>query len=793
MDTWCCPTPPYTESITNFYPPTHSYDNFQQDYTYRNNKNVIKSSLIYRDCGPNTSNRINRFYSLVSQHLDSIYLAPYHPSHFSRVNQNKARRVKKPIILSSYLERELINSLALVHQSDELIVIAKPTGALNSGISLFTIENGTQSTENNDLNDILQPYGYDGFHMQVKFASNGKIWTCRHNSKIYVKELTANATFKRKFRDLDILELKCDNKNTNKSMVYARNFYGFIALSIDLHSLAPKVIISNKYANKKIYNISVSPYESGTAILLNKNAFTIHSFSTDREMDFDLSSNNLNCDIQTITYGSSANIILMGSHNLYIQDIRTKKLTQPIIDNGIKAHISTNSRWSFRRIKNKPLYKDKRYFSADSCAYSNYYRANDNLFWGAITAIASHPIHANIVAFVYGVSDCIYIFDLNMPTRPLYELPITNSVHIGSRCRHIEWIEASGYFKWLLVPFNWRDDAINVFHFDSNITIAHPKHLVVYPQVDVLEESKRFPNYSGLFETNSDISMPTISTESNLLNVIFHGYSGITFAKIDNHMHSLMSSTSGRLIDIAYDGHVLDNYIKEHPEKKTGKWVGTIEERVGNLELQKNKVISIPDDEFLDGLCDLKVKSLVDYNKRIDIPSNFKFDSTLTSTEFTIGVSNYKINDFSDNAIKQHYNNLPVYDGYKYFQLDRVKYLSNYSWKRLEKVERLNQKCPYAELYNSYYQNVKQTKLPNINIDESNFEDDLQAFSCNVSETMGKIAVTQPIDVVMCTNIEDIMALADGINVENVDKPSKSASDVLDIDIIAKITNLGFN
>ncbi|GFE54732.1 hypothetical protein BaOVIS_021360 [Babesia ovis] len=258
------------------------------------------------------------------------------------------------------------------------------------------------------------------------------------------------------WRDSHILELR-----TGANVIYARSANGmYIGRCIEDDDLTVETINNLHYEERdKVHYIHPSPYIPSECAMLAGNSLLLYDATQGIEQEYynlTLGKNDRGIveDIcQTLSFGMDMHTLMLGGERLYTFDLRAGKPEELLLK--VNKEIRVTSTRQTERICDH-ISTTNRNLSGSNCAYSSYWKGDKPSFWGAFTAIAIHPVYHNIMACIYGISSCIYIWDLRAPVKPILEIPIPSTEYLGARFRDLTWSTTEDDGDSILVAFCWR-------------------------------------------------------------------------------------------------------------------------------------------------------------------------------------------------------------------------------------------------------------------------------------------------------------------------------------------------
>ncbi|EDO06386.1 hypothetical protein BBOV_II004310 [Babesia bovis T2Bo] len=221
---------------------------------------------------------------------------------------------------------------------------------------------------------------------------------------------------------------------------------------------------------------------------------------------------------QTICYGMNMHTLILGGERLYTFDFRVGKPEDLFLK--VDKEIRVNStRQSERVCDNLKLQVHQ--MASYTCGFNNYWKSVRPSFWSAFTAISAHPLYRNIIATVYCLNDCIYIWDLRAPIKPLLEIPLSSTENLGARYRELRWSVNEDGSGSVLLAFCWRHKHPLACSFRINNAITHFEP--AEPQDDerqywnnwVQESNNDTTNVSSYWDINSQSSDSSSTTDDD--------------------------------------------------------------------------------------------------------------------------------------------------------------------------------------------------------------------------------------------------------------------------------------
>ncbi|UKK02769.2 hypothetical protein MACK_002866 [Theileria orientalis] len=535
-----------------------------------------------------------------------------------------------------------------VSKNGHMKVVLMTSGVLNSGI--IGLKLAPKLIDDDiylDVNELLNIYpscffsyheNCSDYFMEPFLESNNynKIETSWDGYTVKSQIYNINSTFKTVNEDLDILEIKADNKSIYSSTIYSRNSLGIFVFRYYFDG-AWKIKCLNNVPYKqedKVYYISVSPFLPDESIFLKtNNELLVYDGHKGHESDTIKLSDLIKQDediVHTVCYGMDNNNLILGGRQLYSMDKRTKSLSPLILP--IKTPMTiTSTKWTERNYDLEyPSRHYNKLLSGRYCSYSSYHRKSFYSFWKSFTALSTHPLYNYILATVCGSSNSILIFDLRIPNSPIIDIPLTSAELIGSRFRSIKWDCENEYS--LLSAFSWRQKypVCIMFKIDSSFTkysIVSDKEYEYKDFLDsdieydtslmfdrtiylnfsnsvVSQEDKYFGSCGPLIETqkmnyNNQIHITKDSTMSN----IFHGYLGMTMITDPsiNTCLVLVLTTSGRLMCIDMNGRniVLNSKNEKYDSVASEVYLDNESDAFVGIDISVSNNIGIPAPDFI--------------------------------------------------------------------------------------------------------------------------------------------------------------------------------------------------
>ncbi|GBE61488.1 hypothetical protein, conserved [Babesia ovata] len=275
-------------------------------------------------------------------------------------------------------------------------------------------------------------------------------------------------------RDSHILELKA-----SANIMYARSFNGFyvgrcVEQGRDWHV---ETLNNQQYGDRdKVYFMHPNPFIPSECAMLVSNTLLLYDASQSKErkhltlkLPADVGQTVTDV-VHTVSFGMHMNELILGGDRLYMLDMRTDKIEDLLVKANKEISV-TSTRWTERLYE--PTTTANRNLAGASCAYSHYWKNIKPSYWDAFTAIAVHPIYRHILACVCGRSNCIYIWDLRVPVKPVLEIPLPAAEYLGARFRELIWSageDVNG--ESTLVAFSWRQRYPITCRFRINRTIT---------------------------------------------------------------------------------------------------------------------------------------------------------------------------------------------------------------------------------------------------------------------------------------------------------------------------------
>ncbi|KAK1938372.1 hypothetical protein X943_000654 [Babesia divergens] len=274
--------------------------------------------------------------------------------------------------------------------------------------------------------------------------------------------------------DCNILEMR-----TGGNVFYARSANGiYIGNYTTYNDLWQMQTLNNHHYVKrnKVYYMRPNPFIPAECAMLTNNTIMLYDATLQKErllipLNAVPKLNETTQDIiQTISFGVDMNTLILGGNRLYTTDLRTNKIDNFLTksDKTIKV---TSTLWTERLYDTAKSVNNN--LAGATCASSTYWKPSIPEFWGAFTAIATHPTYKYIMACAHGTSNCIYIWDLRLPLKPILEIPLPSAEFLGARFRDIIWSNsASKDGGTTLVAFCWRQRNPISCRFRINRTIT---------------------------------------------------------------------------------------------------------------------------------------------------------------------------------------------------------------------------------------------------------------------------------------------------------------------------------
>uniref|UniRef100_A0A3B0MWB4 Uncharacterized protein n=1 Tax=Theileria annulata TaxID=5874 RepID=A0A3B0MWB4_THEAN len=633
----------------NFYIFSYSCSDSLNDGSKIDSKNDIlnfklnNAKVIYKCAGNHTSRRIQNFHTNSGNVKNNINTIPFEESNYTHSNISKYGSMAIPKSnLFNLLQLEVVNSMDAVciynsnknkvnnfnedyvdcsgfrGYSDNSFMVFMPSGVNNAGIKgLELVPEPLGADINLNVKEVLTIYPSCFFSYQKRnteyfmdpYIPSDKIhkiessWdglTIKSNtfrgynnidsyseSNISPNEY-CKPTYNTVMDELDILELKADNKSIFSSTVYSRNSVGVYVFRFYYDDEWKVKTINNvSYTpEEKVFYISISPYlPDESAFLTTSNKLLIYDGNLGHESSTISLSNHVKEDndiIQTVCYGMDNNSLILGGNKLYIFDKRSNEFSDLILQ--VKSAITvTSGKWTERKYDvNNAKNNSKNQLGGRLSSFSNYWRRSKPSFWESFTACEVHPENNFILAAVFGTTNSILILDLRIPNTPLLDIPLPSTEFMGSRIRSIKWScagpESSIHvFSWRLklpivieiqisssvdsysmIPnkkYSYKHFENADFNHDTLLVFNRAKY-INFLNVDQSEEDHDFPSYGPSIQTQKDyFELPIHATNDSAMTNIFHGYLGLSMLKFKSNSINLCLAytTSGRLLCIDLD------------------------------------------------------------------------------------------------------------------------------------------------------------------------------------------------------------------------------------------------
>lgn len=282
-------------------------------------------------------------------------------------------------------------------------------------------------------------------------------------------------------RDSQILEIK-----TSGRLLYARSingiYIGSYALKNDNWEM--ETINNQHYEHRSgIYYMQPSPFIPAECAMLTNNTVMLYDATQAKERRY-ISFNEVQERsgkaediVQTMTFGINMNHMVLGGNKLYTMDLRSNKVDE-LLTKHDKVVKVTSTLWTERLYDTGSISNNS--LAGSNCAFYNYWKSSKPTFWGAFTAMTVHPVHRHIMACIYGANNCIFIWDLRLPAKPILEIPLPSSEYLGARFRHLQWsMPYSDDGSSTLIAFCWRHRYPVSCKFTINRTITRFKKEVL--------------------------------------------------------------------------------------------------------------------------------------------------------------------------------------------------------------------------------------------------------------------------------------------------------------------------
>ncbi|EAN31896.1 hypothetical protein TpMuguga_04g00544 [Theileria parva strain Muguga] len=652
--------------------------------------------VIFSIPGNHTSRRIQYFHTNSGNIKNNIYTIPYEESNYTHCNISKYGNISVPKSnLFKLLQLEVVNSMDTVclynsnkdkynnfnedfvdggefkGYSDNSYLVFMPSGVQNAGIkglelvpelvgsdiklkvneslTIYPSCFFTYHKRNSDY--LMDPYkqtdithkiesSWDG--LTIKSNTYREYHNCDSDSDVSSSgNEPLNLTYNTVMNELDILELKADNKSLFSSTVYARNSLGiFVFRYYYDDGWRVKTLNNVSYTpEEKVYYMSISPYMPEESVFLTTGNNLLlydgnmgHETSTISLGNYVKEENDI---MQTVSYGMDNNSLILGGNRLYLFDKRSNDFSDLILKPKSTITV-TSGKWTERKydVQNHTS-NFRNQLSGHLSSFSNYWRRSKPSFWESFTACEVHPEYNFILAAVYGTSNSVLILDLRIPNTPLLDIPLPSTDFMGSRIRSIKW-SCSGpestlfVFSWRLkIPirieiqisssfdsysmnpkhkYSYKDfDQVDMNH-DTLLVFNRAKYMN-FLNVDQSQEDGDFPAYGPSIQTQKEyFDLPIHSTNESAMTNIFHGYLGLSILNFNSNSIKLCLAytTSGRLLCMDLDNRkiILNKTtltINENGKDEIGFHDPNSLLSGFNIRVKKSGGIPLPDELCSDG------------------------------------------------------------------------------------------------------------------------------------------------------------------------------------------------
>ncbi|GIX64322.1 anti-anti-sigma factor, putative [Babesia caballi] len=275
-------------------------------------------------------------------------------------------------------------------------------------------------------------------------------------------------------KDSHMLEMRAGG-----NVVYARSTNGvYVGRCTDEGDGWKLETLNNQHyeGRDRVYYMHPNPFVPAECAMLAGNTVLLYDAARGAEREhirlkLHMGGEELVKDVaQAVAFGMSMDSLILGGNRLYNLDLRSGRVEE-LLTKGDKTLQVTSTKWTERLYDLNST--ANRSLAGPTCAYYNYWRGTRPTFWRAFTAMAVHPDHRYVMACAYAASNCIYVWDLRLPVRPILEIPLPAAEYLGARFRDLQWSaphEERG--DSILVAFCWRQRQPVSCAFRINRTIT---------------------------------------------------------------------------------------------------------------------------------------------------------------------------------------------------------------------------------------------------------------------------------------------------------------------------------